>query len=78
MKLLFDQHLSPRLVTQLADLYPGSAHIDPLGLGCEDDLIVWNYAQRNDFSVVTKDSDFSELVVYFGFPPRFIWIRRGN
>jgi predicted nuclease of predicted toxin-antitoxin system len=45
MKLLFDQHLSPRLVTRLADLYPGSAHVDPLGLGREDDRIVWRYAQ---------------------------------
>jgi len=78
MKLLFDQHLSPRLVTRLADLYPGSAHVDPLGLGREDDRIVWNYAQRNEFLIVSKDSDFSELVVFLGFPPKVIWIRRGN
>jgi predicted nuclease of predicted toxin-antitoxin system len=78
MKLLFDQNLSPRLVARLADLYPGSAHVDPLGLGNEDDRTVWSYAHQNDFLIVTKDSDFSELVVYLGFPPKVIWIRRGN
>lgn len=78
MKLLFDQNLSPRLVTRLADRYPDSAHTDLLGLGNDDDRIVWDYAQRHDFLIVTKDSDFSELVVFLGFPPKVIWIRRGN
>jgi predicted nuclease of predicted toxin-antitoxin system len=78
MKLFFDQNLSPRLVTRLADLYPGSAHVDPLELGDEDDRVVWNYAQQNEFLIVTRDSDFSELVVYLGFPPKVIWIRQGN
>ena len=37
MKLLFDQNLSPRLVTRLADLYPDSNHVYPLGLDCVPD-----------------------------------------
>jgi len=32
VKLLFDQNLSSRLVARLADLYPGSAHVQSLGL----------------------------------------------
>jgi predicted nuclease of predicted toxin-antitoxin system len=27
MKLLFDQNLSPKLVNRLADLFPGSCHV---------------------------------------------------
>jgi predicted nuclease of predicted toxin-antitoxin system len=27
---------------------------------------------------VTKDADFSDLCVLRGFPPKVIWIRRGN
>jgi predicted nuclease of predicted toxin-antitoxin system len=27
---------------------------------------------------VTKDSDFNELMVANGFPPKVIWIRLGN
>lgn len=78
MKLLFDQNLSPRLVSRLADLYPDSQHVSFLGLDQADDLAVWEYANQNDFTVVTRDSDFSELSVLRGFPPKVIWIRRGN
>lgn len=28
--------------------------------------------------IVTKDADFSELGLIKGFPPKIIWIRRGN
>jgi predicted nuclease of predicted toxin-antitoxin system len=28
--------------------------------------------------IVTKDADFSELGILRGFPPKIIWIRRGN
>ena len=28
--------------------------------------------------MVTKDADFSELGLLRGFPPKVIWIRRGN
>ena len=77
-KLLFDQNLSPKLITQLADLYQNSNHLDLLGLGTADDVIVWEYAKRNGFVVVTKDADFADLSVLRGFPPKLIWIRRGN
>lgn len=75
MKLPFDQNLSPRLVNRLADLYPDSAHVDALGLGDVDDRVVWNHAKQHDFSIVTKDSDFSDLLILLEFPPRVIWIR---
>ncbi|HEY9296492.1 MAG TPA: DUF5615 family PIN-like protein, partial [Phormidium sp.] len=28
--------------------------------------------------IVTKDADFNEIVILRGFPPKIIWIRRGN
>jgi predicted nuclease of predicted toxin-antitoxin system len=28
--------------------------------------------------IVTKDSDFSDISLLRGFPPKIIWIRRGN
>jgi len=33
MKLLFDENLSPKLVTVLADIFPESVHVDRIGLG---------------------------------------------
>lgn len=76
--LLFDENLSPRLVNQLADIYPGSAHVSSVGRGNALDKVVWEYARQNDFMVVTKDADFSEMSLVSGFPPKIIWIRRGN
>jgi predicted nuclease of predicted toxin-antitoxin system len=78
MKLLFDHNLSPKLVQRLADLFPDSAHVYALGLDEADDLDIWDYAQRHDLLVVTKDSDYNELLTLRGFPPKVIWIRRGN
>lgn len=77
-KLLFDQNLSPKLVERLSDLYPNSNHLELLGLGTANDALVWEHAKRDGFVVVTKDADFAELSVLRGFPPKVVWIRRGN
>jgi len=76
--LLFDQNLSPRLVGRLADIYHNSAHVFSLGLGDAMDIDVWEFARDNDYMIVTKDADFSEFGIIKGFPPKIIWIRRGN
>ena len=77
-KLLFDQNLSLKLIKRLSDLYPNSDHLDLLGFGAADDTVVWEYAKANSFVVVTKDADFADLSVWRGFPPKVVWIRRGN
>lgn len=76
--LLFDQHLSPRLVEHLDDLYPNSRHIETVGLGKADDKEIWDYARQGQYLIVPKDADFSDLGTILGFPPQIIWIRRGN
>lgn len=78
MRLLYDQNLSPRLVTLLADLYPASLHVRDVGLESADDAIVWRYALDNEMVIVSKDSDFHHRSLLFGFPPKVIWIQRGN
>jgi predicted nuclease of predicted toxin-antitoxin system len=78
VKLLFDQNLSPRLAPLLDDLFPGSQHVQPLGLGRALDIAIWDFARDNDFLIVTKDVDFSDRSAIAGFPPKIIWIRLGN
>jgi predicted nuclease of predicted toxin-antitoxin system len=78
VKLLFDHNLSPRLIKRLADLYPDSSHVHLLGLDQSEDEEVWESARRGGFLIVTKDADFSDLCLLQGFPPKVIWIRRGN
>ena len=78
MRLLFDQNLSHRLTETLLDLYPESVHVRDVGLESADDLEVWTHARDNGYAVVSKDSDFRQLSFILGYPPKVIWIRRGN
>lgn len=78
MKLLLDQNLSPRLIQRLTELYPGSAHVSQHGLEEASDTEVWSFARENGYLIVSKDADFSDMGNVRGFPPKVIWIRRGN
>lgn len=42
------------------------------------DATLWQFAKENDFVIVTKDSDFHELGLLRGFPPKVIWLQCGN
>ncbi len=78
MKLLFDQNVSPDLIRRLSDLFPESNHVFHLDLHQADDAVVWTYAREHGFIVVSKDTDFSELSMLRGFPPKLLWLRIGN
>ncbi len=78
MKLLFDQNLSPKLATRLADLFPRSAHVLSVGLDCADDDQIWEYARLSGFAIVSKDADYNNLSVLRGSPPKVIWLQLGN
>ena len=43
-----------------------------------DDSEVWQYAKANDFVIVSKDADFSDMSLLLGQPPKLIWLRIGN
>ncbi len=75
MKLLLDENLTPRLVDVLADLYPGAVHVHHCGLGSADDGVIWDYARINNFTIVSKDSDFQDRSVLSGALPKVIWLR---
>lgn len=78
MRLLFDQNLSRRLVERLADVFPGSTHVTYLGLAEADDLAVWSRAKTDGYAIISRDSDFNDLLILRGYPPHVIWVRRGN
>ena len=42
MRLLFDQNLSPQLVSRLRDLHPESLHVFDIGLHTRDDTYIWS------------------------------------
>ena len=41
------------------------------------DFEIWEYAKANDFIIVTQDSDFNDLYLLKGFPPKILWLKTG-
>jgi predicted nuclease of predicted toxin-antitoxin system len=78
LKLLFDQNLSRKLVTRLADIYPTSSHVQFHELEEKTDTEIWEFARTNDFCIVTQDADFAERSRLYGSPPKVLWLRCGN
>ena len=78
MKLLFDQNISFRIEKKLSFIYNGSKHVSSLNLMNVNDVEIWNFAKIENFVIVTFDSDFYDISLINGCPPKIIWIRKGN
>ena len=78
MELLFDENLSPKLPRLFTATFPGSMHSRECGLLGASDEDVWDYARANDFTLISKDSDFQQRCLLYGPPPKVIWLRIGN
>lgn len=78
MKLLFDQNLPPRLSKTLEDIFPNSIHVREIGFVEATDTEIWNYAKENNFTIVSKDTDFQQRSLLLGHPPKIVWLRVGN
>jgi predicted nuclease of predicted toxin-antitoxin system len=77
MKLIADENISWRLKKLLPqwEIVP-SNEINP-GRRLTD-LIIWQFAEKNNFTILTFDEDFSELQNLLSYPPKIIWLRTGN
>ncbi|MFP4469268.1 MAG: DUF5615 family PIN-like protein [Bacteroidales bacterium] len=78
MKLLFDQNISYRITRKVSDFFPDCKHISTIGLNDAEDPDIWKFAKENRYVIVTIDSDFYDLALIKGIPPKIIWIRTGN
>lgn len=78
IKLLFDENLAARLVSDVAAEFPGSQHVLALGLQGAADREIWNRSAAEGFTLVTKDEDYHRLSVVLGPPPKVVRIRLGN
>jgi predicted nuclease of predicted toxin-antitoxin system len=78
MKLLYDQNISFWILNKLPDSFFDSSHVKTEGLKNASDLEIWEYAKQNEFTIVSQDSDFNDINLIKGFPPKIIWIKTGN
>ena len=78
MKLLLDENLSRRIVPFLQTDYPGSTQVALVNREKASDQEIWQYAKDEGYVIVTKDSDFYDLSLVHGTPPKIIWLKTGN
>ena len=78
MKLLLDQNISHKILKDINQEFPKSNHVYKINMHLSSDQDIWDYAQKNDFVIVTQDSDFHERSLIYGYPPKILWLRTGN
>ena len=78
MRLLFDQNISFRIIKRLQSYFPDCLHVSDCNLSNKSDSRIWEYAKNKDLAIVTFDSDFFDISIVNGHPPKIIWIRAGN
>ena len=66
------------MVDSLGDLFPASSHVFDHGTLAADDIAIWDMAGREDFVIATKDTDFLDLSLLRGAPPKVVLLRTGN
>jgi predicted nuclease of predicted toxin-antitoxin system len=77
MRFLFDQNISHRILKYLSTSIEAT-HVRNVRLINSSDQEIWEYAQKNKYIIVTQDSDFNDIYLLKGFPPKIIWIKSGN
>ncbi|OYE04587.1 hypothetical protein CDG79_12490 [Nostoc sp. 'Peltigera membranacea cyanobiont' 232] len=67
MKLLVDENLCDRIISQIVNIYPDSVHVKTLGLINTDDVLICEYFRIHDFVIAsTWEHYFSEYFAELG------------
>lgn len=79
MTIWVDAHLSPAIATWITSTFSIEAiALRDLGLRDAEDPEIFEAAKDQKAVVMTKDSDFVDLVERLGSPPQIIWLTCGN
>ena len=79
MKFWVDAQLPPLLAAWLSEQFHVEAiALRTLGLRDATDAAIFQQAQQQGIVIISKDSDFVELVSRYGPPPQLIWVTCGN
>jgi predicted nuclease of predicted toxin-antitoxin system len=66
------------VLKSIQKVFPDAAQVKQLGLENCKDKEIWDFAKKNNYSIVTFDSDFGNLSALYNHPPKIIWLRTGN
>ncbi|MEG4067659.1 DUF5615 family PIN-like protein [Microcoleus sp. Pol11C2] len=74
-----DAHLSPAIATWITNTFGVTAvGLREIGLRDAEDPEIFEASRAQGVIVMTKDSDFVDLVARLGSPPQIIWLTCGN
>ena len=79
MTLWLDAQLPPQLASWIQQtLAINAIALRDLGLRDATDSAIFDAAKEANVVLISKDSDFVELVMRHGAPPNLIWLTCGN
>ena len=79
MKFWVDAQLPPKLAARLAAEFEVEAvSLRDLGLRDAEDAEIFEKAKLSSVVIISKDSDFVDMVSRYGTPPQLLWVTCGN
>jgi predicted nuclease of predicted toxin-antitoxin system len=79
MIIWVDAQLPPTLAAWIVETFGVTAiSLKELGLRDAKDIEIFEAARQPNIIIMTKDSDFVDLVCRLGSPPQILWITCGN
>lgn len=79
MNIWIDAQLPPSIAAWLSATFGVNAiAIKDLGLRDSQDTEIFAAARTANAVIITKDSDFVDLVTRLGIPPQILWVTCGN
>lgn len=79
MIIWIDAQLPPTLAAWIVETFGVTAiSLKELGLRDAKDIEIFEAAKQPNLVIMTKDSDFVDLVCRLGSPPQILWLTCGN
>jgi predicted nuclease of predicted toxin-antitoxin system len=79
MTIWVDAQLPPTIATWITNTFGVTAiALRDIGMRDAEDQEIFELAKAQGAIVITKDSDFVDLVYRLGSPPQIIWLTCGN
>lgn len=79
MKFWVDAQLPPQLADWLqTEFLVDAVSLRDLGLRDASDDVIFQSAHAAGVVIISKDSDFVDLVSRYGTPPQLLWVTCGN
>ena len=79
MKLLLDANISWRITKLIESSFPACFHSKDIPVNQPaKDLEIWEYARKNNFTILTHDDDFEKLLLLKGVSSKAITLMTFN